>query len=135
MAGRIEDYALVGNCETAALVGRDGSVDWLCVPRFDAAACFAALLGTRDHGRWLLAPAGEVRAIRRRYRDGTLILETEFATDTGTATLVDFMPIDERRDQLDLVRIVTGVRNWIASGPAIAFKPYGRRRTHGMIWP
>jgi GH15 family glucan-1,4-alpha-glucosidase len=92
MAGRIEDYALVGDCETASLVGRDGSVDWLCLPRFDSAACFAALLGTRDHGRWLLAPAGEVRAVGRRYRDGTLVLETEYETDDGAVALIDCMP-------------------------------------------
>ena len=78
MASRIEDYALIGDCHTAALVGRDGSIDWLCVPRFDSAACFAALLGAPEHGRWLLAPAGEVRAVRRRYREGTLVLETEY---------------------------------------------------------
>jgi GH15 family glucan-1,4-alpha-glucosidase len=74
---RIEDYALIGDCQTAALVGRDGSIDWLCLPRFDAGACFAALLGTPANGRWLLAPAGEVRATRPRYRGDTLLLETE----------------------------------------------------------
>src|SRR5262249_51210839 len=72
VAARIEDYAMIGDCETVALVSRDGSLDWLCVPRFDAEACFAALLGTPDHGRWKIAPAGDVRATRRRYRDGTL---------------------------------------------------------------
>ena len=81
----IEDYALIGDCHTAALVGRDGSIDWLCLPRFDSGACFAALLGNPEHGRWLMAPAAEVRAVRRRYREGTLILETEFETETGTA--------------------------------------------------
>src|SRR5690606_40788231 len=88
----IEDYALIGDCHTAALVGRDGSIDWLCMPRFDSPACFAALLGTRDHGRWQIAPRGEVRGVKRRYRPGTLILETEFETDEGTVVLVDFMP-------------------------------------------
>ena len=83
MALRIEDYAIIGNCETAALVGRDGSIDWLCIPRFDSAACFAALLGTAEHGRWQVAPAVPVRAVRRRYRPGTLVLETEFETDDG----------------------------------------------------
>ena len=77
----IEDYALIGDCHTAALVGRDGSIDWLCFPRFDSGACFAALLGGPGHGRWLIAPAAEVRGVRRRYRDGTLILETEFETE------------------------------------------------------
>src|SRR5438094_637325 len=80
MATRIEDYALIGDCQTVALVSRAGSVDWLCVPRFDSGACFAALLGTPQHGRWLLAPADEVRACRRRYLDDTLVLETEHET-------------------------------------------------------
>src|SRR5437870_9278225 len=89
MANRIEDYALIGDCHTAALVGRDGSIDWLCLPRFDAGACFAALLGNAEHGRWLLSPAGDVRAVRRRYREGTLVLETEFDTAEGTVALID----------------------------------------------
>ena len=80
---RIEDYALIGSTSTAALVGRDGSIDWFCAPRFDSAAMFAALLGEREHGRWLLAPAGGVVAKRRRYREGTLVLETEFETADG----------------------------------------------------
>ena len=92
MAGRhrsapIEDYALIGDCETAALVSRDGSVDWLCWPRFDSDACFAALLGTADNGRWLIAPEGEAK-ITRRYQGDTLILETEFAVDGGRVTVV-----------------------------------------------
>ena len=107
----IEDYALVGDCETAALVGRDGSVDWLCLPRFDSGACFAALLGSPEHGRWLMAPAGEVRRVRRRYRPGTLVLETEFETDEGAVTLIDFMP--PRRKNPDLVRIVVGLRGQV----------------------
>src|SRR5918911_1598666 len=77
MMNRIEDYALIGDCETAALVGRSGSVDWLCWPRFDSGACFAALLGTPDDGRWRIAPTAELRAIRRRYRGDTMVLETE----------------------------------------------------------
>jgi Domain of unknown function (DUF5911) len=112
MPQRIEDYALIGDLETAALVGRDGSIDWLCVPRFDSDACFAALLGTSEHGRWMIAPVGAVRRVRRRYRAGTLILATEFETDEGTATLIDFMP--PRRADPDLVRIVEGKRG---SGP------------------
>jgi GH15 family glucan-1,4-alpha-glucosidase len=88
---RIEDYALIGDCHTAALVGRDGSIDWLCLPRFDSGACFAALLGQPQHGRWLIAPAGEIRACRRQSHEGTLILETEYTTDSGVATLVDCM--------------------------------------------
>jgi GH15 family glucan-1,4-alpha-glucosidase len=93
MPSRIEDYALVGDCQTVGLIARDGSLDWLCLPRFDSAACFAALLGEPRHGRWLLAPQAEVRAVRRRYVDGTLILETEFETAEGVAALIDFMPI------------------------------------------
>jgi GH15 family glucan-1,4-alpha-glucosidase len=112
MALRIEDYALIGDCETAALVGRDGSIDWLCVPRFDSGACFAALLGTAENGRWLIAPQGGIRNVRRRYRPGTLILETDFETDEGEATLVDFM--SARRDDPDLIRIVVGKRGSVA---------------------
>jgi len=90
--GRIEDYALVGDCRTAALIGRDGCVDWLCFPRFDGPACFAALLGAEEHGRWLLAPEGEVRSLRRRYRGDSLILETEFVVaGAGRVTLIDWM--------------------------------------------
>src|SRR5262249_36746548 len=103
---RIEDYALLGDCHTAALVGRDSSIDWLCFPRFDSPACFAALLGTPDHGRWLLAPAGDVHSVQRSYRDGTLILETDFETDDGKVSVVDFMPLRDHRP--DLVRIVIG---------------------------
>ena len=107
---RIEDYALIGDCETAALVGRDGSIDWLCWPRFDSAACFSALLGTPEHGRWLIAPHGDPAEARvtRRYRPGTLILETEFETAEGAVTLIDFMPL--RGQASDLVRIVVGRR-------------------------
>src|SRR4051812_8311519 len=94
MAARIEDYAVIGDCRTAALVGLDGSIDWFCAPRFDSGACFAALLGTDDHGRWRIGPAGEVRSVRRRYRPGTLVLETEFSGEGGTARLVDAMAID-----------------------------------------
>src|SRR5687768_6138367 len=104
---RIEDYALVGDCETAALVGRDGSIDWLCWPRFDSAACFAALLGRPEHGRWRIAPRGK-STTRRAYRAETLILETEFETAEGAVRLIDFMPV--RNGASDLVRIVEGVR-------------------------
>jgi len=106
MALPIEDYALIGDCETAALVGRDGSIDWFCTPRFDSAACFAALLGTPENGRWLIAPTDPKACIARRYRPGTLILETRFETDTGIATLVDFMYPTET--QPHIVRLVTG---------------------------
>ena len=104
---RIEDYAVIGDGETLALVSRQGSVDWLCWPRFDSAACFAALLGTDAHGRWSLAPVGDAR-VTRQYRHDTLILETTFSTDEGEVTLTDFMP--PRGTASELVRIVKGVR-------------------------
>jgi GH15 family glucan-1,4-alpha-glucosidase len=106
MALRIEDYAMIGDCETAALVGRDGSIDWLCWPRFDSAACFAALLGTSDNGRWLLGPKSQPLEVTRRYRPGTLILETEFRTETGTAVVIDFMPPAD--GTAEVVRVVCG---------------------------
>jgi GH15 family glucan-1,4-alpha-glucosidase len=108
MALRIEDYALIGDCQTAALVGKDGSIDWLCLPRFDSGACFAALLGTPDHGRWQVAPTTPIRSVRRAYRPGTLVLDTEFETDGGTVRVTDFMPI--RGKAPDVVRIVEGLR-------------------------
>jgi GH15 family glucan-1,4-alpha-glucosidase len=109
---RIEDYAVVGNCETVALVGRDGSIDWLCLPRFDSAACFSALLGGPEHGRWLLAPADKDIQVARRYLDNTLILETVFKTPQGSVALIDFM---YRRDgSSELVRIVRGVEGEVA---------------------
>ena len=107
MALPIENYALVGDCHTAALVGLDGSIDWLCLPRFDSGACFAALLGGPDHGRWLLAPAAAAGRVRRRYVGHSLILETEFDTESGTVRLIDFMPLSDER--WDIVRIVEGV--------------------------
>ena len=106
MACRIEDYALIGDLEAAALVGVDGSVDWLCWPRFDSEACFAALLGDPENGRWLLAPSIPVKKTRRRYRPDTLILETEFETAEGSVTLIDFMPPREKHSHL--IRIVQG---------------------------
>jgi GH15 family glucan-1,4-alpha-glucosidase len=103
---RIEDYAMIGDCLSAALVGRDGSIDWLCWPRFDSPACFAALLGTPENGRWLIAPEHASPNVRRRYLPDTLVLETEFQTETGSATVVDFMPATD--GAADLVRIVFG---------------------------
>ena len=105
---RIEDYGLIGDTQTAALVGLDGSIDWLCMPRFDSPACFAALVGDRSHGRWQIAPASTILSTSRRYRDRSLVLETEFTTETGTVRLVDCMP--PRQNDPDLVRIVEGVR-------------------------
>src|SRR5207248_1829686 len=107
----IENYALIGDCHTAALVGRDGSIDWLCLPRFDSGACFAALLGTPEHGRWLLAPAGEVRRTSRRYRDDTLILETTFETAEGEVTLIDCMAVREKEPVV--IRLVRGERGQV----------------------
>ena len=103
---RIEDYALIGDCETAALVGRNGSIDWLCWPRFDSPACFAAVLGRPEHGRWLLQPAAEVTGTSRDYRGHSLILETSFQTRDGAVTLIDFMPPRGRNS--DVVRLVRG---------------------------
>jgi GH15 family glucan-1,4-alpha-glucosidase len=108
VSSRIEDYALIGDCETAALVARNGSIDWLCWPRFDSGACFAALLGDPAHGRWLLAPADPQPRIERRYRPDTLILETDYITANGAVTVIDFMPI--RDTTSDLVRMVVGRR-------------------------
>ena len=105
---KIEDYGLIGDCETAALVGRDGSIDWLCWPAFDSDACFAAILGTRKNGRWSIAPAEEVVRTSRRYWDNTLILETQFETREGTVALIDFMP--RRGHASDVVRLVRGVK-------------------------
>ncbi|MFZ0809599.1 MAG: glycoside hydrolase family 15 protein [Bradyrhizobium sp.] len=105
---RIEDYGLIGDCETAALVGRDGSIDWLCWPDFDSDACFAALLGTRKNGRWLIAPSDEATQISRRYWDNTLILETQFETADGAVAIVDFMP--PRGHASDVVRLVRGIK-------------------------
>jgi len=106
---RIEDYALIGDLQTSALVGRNGSVDWLCLPRFDSASCFTALLGEEQHGRWLIAPAGEVRSVSRRYRQGTLVLETDFQTAEGAARVIDFMPLRDGGAP-QLMRIVQGLR-------------------------
>jgi len=107
LACRIEDYGLIGDCETAALVGRDGSIDWLCWPSFDSDACFAGLLGTSRQGRWLIAPAEEVTKTSRRYWDDTLILETRFETAGGTVAVIDFMPL--RGKASDIVRLVRGI--------------------------
>jgi GH15 family glucan-1,4-alpha-glucosidase len=112
MPSRIEDYAVIGNCETVALVGRDGSIDWLSLPRFDSAACFSALLGEPKHGRWLIAPAVRDFQTTRRYRGDTLILETEFRTESGAACVIDFMT---RRDgSSELVRLVRGLQGDVA---------------------
>src|SRR5258708_8448123 len=101
MTSKIEDYAIIGDCETGALISRGGSIDWLCWPRFDCGACFAALLGTPENGRWLLAPADASARSTRRYRGDTLILETDWETSDGAVQVVDFMPL--RGSNADLV--------------------------------
>jgi GH15 family glucan-1,4-alpha-glucosidase len=119
---RIEDYGLIGDLQAAALVGRDGAVDWLCLPRFDSASCLSALLGDEKHGRWRLAPTGEVRASSRRYRPGTLVLETDFETAEGAARVIDFMP---RRagGPPRLMRIVEGLRGRVPMRMELSLRP------------
>lgn len=136
MASRIEDYALIGDRESAALVGKDGSIDWLCWPRFDSDACLAALLGTSEHGRWRIAPSGEVKRTSRGYRGDTLILETTFETAEGAVVLIDFMPLrsddasgggEPAHDVSDLVRIVYGLRGRVAMRMDLTLRfGYGR---------
>jgi len=134
----IEDYALIGDCHTAALVGRDGSIDWLCLPRFDSGACFAALLGKPGHGRWLIAPAATVLSTRRRYREGTLILETEFETDEGAVRIVDCMPPSNER--WDVLRVIEGLRGRVAMRMELVVRfdygsivPWVRRPDHTLL--
>src|SRR6478735_4314608 len=104
----IEDYALIGDCETAALVSKAGSIDWLCWPRFDSGACFAALLGAPEHGRWLIEAVDSGARVSRTYRENTLILETQIETAGGVVTVIDFMPPRGRNS--DIVRLVRGDR-------------------------
>ena len=134
---RIEDYALIGDTQTVALVGRNGSIDWLCFPRFDSGACFAALLGTPDHGRWLVAPRDQVQHTRRRYRDGSLVLETEFETATGVVRLTDCMP--PRGLDPDVVRLVEGISGEVAMRSELVIRfdygsivPWVRRTSDGI---
>ena len=121
----IEDYGLVGDLRAAALVGRNGSVDWLCLPRFDSPSCFSALLGDERHGRWLLAPADEVLTTTRRYRPDTLILDTDFETADGVVRVTDFMP--PRGDGPPrFMRIVEGLRGRVPMRLELALRPdYG----------
>ena len=135
---RIEDYSLIGDCETAALVGRDGSIDWLCWPRFDSDACFAALLGEPEHGRWRISPAGARARTTRRYRGDTLILETRFESAEGSALLIDFMP--PRDNHSNIVRIVVGERGrlrlqieWIVRFGYGAIVPWVHRQDDGTL--
>src|SRR5712691_300538 len=138
MTSRIEDYALIGDCEAAALVGRDGSIDWLCWPRFDSEACFAALLGREDHGRWRIAPRDGGARVSRRYRDNTLILETRFETGEGAVTLVDFMPL--RGSHSNVVRLVIGERGRVTMCTELVLRfgygavvPWVTRLDDGML--
>ena len=135
---RIEDYALIGDLQTAALVGRDGSIDWCCFPRFDSGACFAALLGTPDHGRWLLSPTGRVTRCSRRYRHDTLVLETLLETAEGAVRLIDFMP--PRGTAPDIVRIVEGVKGAVEMRSELVIRfdyghivPWVRRIDHARV--
>src|SRR5262245_30952863 len=137
MPARIEDYALIGDCRTAALVARDGSIDWLCLPRFDAGACFAALLGTPDHGRWRIAPAASVLRTRRRYRGDSLVLETEHDVEGGTLRVIDCMLPESAAPPV--VRVVEGVRGRIPVRSEVALRfdygsvvPWVRRTEWGI---
>lgn len=138
LSQRIEDYALIGDCETAALVGRNGSIDWLCWPAFDSDACFAAILGTPKNGRWLIAPAGDVTATSRRYLGDTLILEMRFETRSGTVALIDFMP--PRGKASDIVRLVRGVNGTVKMRMEFVIRfgfgtdiPWVRRIDHSLL--
>ena len=136
---RIEDYGVIGNMLSAALVGYDGSIDWLCLPRFDSPACFAALLGDADNGRWRIAPTGKVIARSRRYLPDTPVLETRFETATGAVTLTDFLPLSDDEDKIDLVRIVTGIEGEVELEMELTLRfeygkavPWVRRRDYGL---
>jgi len=138
LSQRIEDYALIGDCETAALVGRNGSIDWLCWPAFDSDACFAAILGDRKNGRWLVAPAEDVTSISRRYLGNTLILETRFETKSGTVALIDFMP--PRGKASDIVRLVRGIKGKVKMRMELVIRfgfgvdiPWVRRIDHSLM--
>ena len=134
----LEDYALIGNMMSAALVGRDGSIDWLCLPRFDSAACFAALLGGPENGRWLIAPR-DGRTTRRRYVPGTAVIETTFETASGEAVLIDFMPLTDEEQKVDVVRIARGIRGEVELEMELVLRfnygqavPWVRRRDYGL---
>lgn len=138
MSEKIENYALIGDCETAALVGRNGSIDWLCWPAFDSDACFAAILGTHKNGRWLVAPSDDVTTISRRYLGDTLILETRFETKSGTVALIDFMP--PRGKASDIVRLVRGVSGTVKMRMELVIRfgfgidiPWVRRIDHSLL--
>src|SRR6187431_1686593 len=138
MAARIEDYGLIGDLQTAALVSRHGCIDWLCFPRFDSGACFAALLGDEENGRWSLQPASGITSTMRRYRGDTLVLETELACDEGVVRLIDFMP--PRGEAPDVVRIVEGVEGTVPMRSELVIRfdygqivPWVRRVDHARV--
>jgi len=135
----LENYGIIGNLLSCALVGKDGSIDWLCLPRFDSEACFAALLGDPEHGRWKIAPDQEVLRSHRAYRPGTAILETTFETETGTVTVIDFMPRSDGEEYVDLVRIVRGDRGSVHMKAELVIRfgygriaPWVRRQNYGL---
>lgn len=137
MSVPIEDYAMIGDCHTAALVSKQGSIDWLCLPHFDSGACFASLLGTAENGHWSIAPAGPVRSIRRRYREGTLILETEFDTESGSVTVIDCMI--PRNEAPGLARLIVGTRGQVEMKMEFVIRfdygsvvPWVRQTDHGI---
>ena len=122
---RIEDYGLIGDLQTAALVGRNGSIDWLCFPRFDSGACFAALLGSESNGRWLLTPDCEIERVERRYRKQSLVHELDFHTEHGSVRVTDFMP--PRGTDPDVVRIVEGLEGSVPMRMELVIRfDYGR---------
>src|ERR1700675_869288 len=138
MNAPIEDYGIIGNSHTAALVGRDGSIDWLCLPRFDGESVFGALLGETQNGRWLIAPVDTTGMTTRRYRGETGILETRIETDSGRATIIDFMPLPDSDGQIDLVRLVRGDAGRVRMHTEIVLRfdygrsiPWVRRRVGG----
>src|SRR5258707_2909879 len=128
MSTRIEDYGIIGNTYTAALVSREGSIDWLCLPRFDSESVFAALIGDPEHGRWLITPTDPLVQLSRRYRGETGILETRFETAEGCAKVVDFMALsDVGEDQVDLIRLVCGEKGRVRMRTEIILRfDYGR---------
>ena len=134
---KIEDYGFLSDTQTGALVSRDGCVDWLCFPRFDSPACFASLLGGRENGHWRFLPEEKIEKTRRRYRDGTLILETEIETKSGAVRLIDFMP--PRGENPDIIRIVEGLRGIVSMQTELIIRfdygqmiPWVRRRDDAL---
>ena len=139
MTKLIEDYGLIGNMVSAALVGRDGSIDWLCLPRFISAACFAALLGGPEHGRWLISPADTSGQTSRCYLRDTAVIETRFETQEGAVTVTDFMPFTQDEERVDVVRIVRGVRGHVRMSMELTLRfqlrPSGTVGPAARLWP